>query len=129
MLADFFKQHSSTLLIFLIATLCIAMVFWPQIRKKIRQKQLQDMPFPATWRKILREHWPIYRRLPADLQLRLKKHIQLFLLEKQFIGCDGLVVSDDNASASRSTSSPINTAKATTTLSRSWDHFAVSAGL
>ena len=95
MLADFFKQHSSTLLIFLIATLCIAMVFWPQIRKKIRQKQLQDMPFPATWRKILREHWPIYRRLPADLQLRLKKHIQLFLLEKQFIGCDGLVVSDE----------------------------------
>ncbi len=95
MLADFFRQHSSTLLIFLIAMLCIAMVFWPQFQRKLREKQSLATPFPATWRKILREHWPIYRRLPADLQLRLKKHIQLFLLEKQFIGCDGLAVNDE----------------------------------
>jgi Mlc titration factor MtfA (ptsG expression regulator) len=95
MLADFLTQHSSTLLIFLIAFLCIALVLWPQFRQRLLQKQSLATPFPAKWRKVLREQWPIYRRLPADLQMRLKKHIQLFLLEKQFVGCDGLVVTDE----------------------------------
>lgn len=95
MLADFLVQHSSTLLIFLIAFLCIAITQWPQIQQKLKQKQSLATPFPPTWRKILREQWPIYRRLPTDLQLRLKKHIQLFLLEKKFVGCDGLEVTDE----------------------------------
>ena len=95
MLADFFRQHSSTLLILLISVMAIGAIFWPQIRQKLRQKQLLTTPFPASWRKALRENWPIYRRLPTDLQMRLKKHIQLFLLEKQFVGCDGLVVTDE----------------------------------
>ena len=33
--------------------------------------------------------------LPADLQLQLKKHIQIFLSEKAFVGCAGLVVTDE----------------------------------
>lgn len=32
--------------------------------------------------------------MPADLQLQLKKHIQVFLAEKQFVGCDGLQITD-----------------------------------
>ena len=36
-----------------------------------------------------------FRRLPADLQRQLKGHIQVFLAEKDFIGCDGLVVTDE----------------------------------
>ena len=95
MLADFFAQHSSTLLILLCTLLCIAAVMHPQIRRRWRQKQLLATPFPAHWRHILRQQWPIYRRLPTDLQLRLKKHIQLFLLEKKFVGCDGLEVNDE----------------------------------
>ncbi len=38
---------------------------------------------------------PYLRRLPADLQLQLKKHIQVFIAEKPFIGCNGLVVTDE----------------------------------
>ncbi len=95
MLADFMLQHSSTLLILLLSGFAIAAVFYPTYRHKKRQQLSLMTPFPASWRKILRNNWPIYRKLPADLQIKLKKHIQLFLLEKQFVGCEGLVITDE----------------------------------
>jgi Mlc titration factor MtfA (ptsG expression regulator) len=38
---------------------------------------------------------PYVRAMPADLQLQLKQHIQVFLAEKAFIGCDGLKITDE----------------------------------
>lgn len=38
---------------------------------------------------------PLFRRLPADLQLQLKRHVQVLLSEKPFIGCAGLVVTEE----------------------------------
>ena len=38
---------------------------------------------------------PYFSRLPAALQLQLKGHIQVFVAEKPFVGCAGLVVTDD----------------------------------
>jgi hypothetical protein len=38
---------------------------------------------------------PYFRALPADLQLQLKKLIQVFVAEKQFVGCADLVVTDE----------------------------------
>jgi hypothetical protein len=38
---------------------------------------------------------PAFARLPADLQLQLKKHVQVLLAEKPFIGCAGLEVTDE----------------------------------
>jgi len=35
------------------------------------------------------------RALPADLQLQLKRHIQVFVAEKTFIGCQGLKITDE----------------------------------
>lgn len=35
------------------------------------------------------------RRMPADLQLQLKRHMQVFLAEKPFIGCNGLQVTEE----------------------------------
>lgn len=59
-----------------------------------RRRRVQATPFPAAWRQILRR-LPYVRAMPADLQLQLKKHIQVFLDEKAFIGCDGLEVTDE----------------------------------
>lgn len=59
-----------------------------------RRRRVQSQPFPAAWRQTLRR-LPCVQALPADLQLQLKKHIQVFLDEKAFIGCDGLVVTDE----------------------------------
>jgi len=60
-----------------------------------RRSRIRRRPFPAEWREILRRRVPYVRGLPADLQLQLKKHIQVFVAEKPFIGCAGLEVSDE----------------------------------
>lgn len=60
-----------------------------------RREQLRQRPFPAAWRQILRRRLPFLRRMPVDLQLQLKRHIQVFLAEKPFIGCAGLTVNDE----------------------------------
>jgi len=60
-----------------------------------RRQRLRQRPFPAAWRAIVRRRVPQVRRLPADLQLQLKRHMQVFLAEKRFVGCAGLVVTDE----------------------------------
>ncbi|MET0333032.1 MAG: M90 family metallopeptidase [Rhizobacter sp.] len=60
-----------------------------------RRARIRRQPFPLAWREILRRRVPYVRHLPADLQLQLKKHIQVFVAEKPFIGCAGLTVTDE----------------------------------
>jgi MtfA peptidase len=61
-----------------------------------RRRQRQSAPaFPAAWRRILRRRVPLVARLPTHLQLRLKRHIQIFVAEKPFIGCQGLAITDE----------------------------------
>jgi Mlc titration factor MtfA (ptsG expression regulator) len=47
------------------------------------------------WRKVLQRRVPLLRRLPVDLQLQLRKYIQVFIAEKDFIGCAGLQVTEE----------------------------------
>jgi len=60
-----------------------------------RQRRVMSHPFPARWRKVLQRRVPMVRRMPVDLQLQLKKHIQIFIAEKPFIGCAGLQVTEE----------------------------------
>jgi Mlc titration factor MtfA (ptsG expression regulator) len=60
-----------------------------------RRARIRRQPFPPAWREILRRRVPYVRGLPADLQLQLKKHIQVFVAEKPFIGCGGLAITDE----------------------------------
>ncbi len=60
-----------------------------------QRKRTAERAFPAAWRKILRRRVPLVRRLPVDLQLQLKKHMQIFIAEKNFIGCAGLELTDE----------------------------------
>jgi len=60
-----------------------------------RRERLRMQPFPAAWRRILRRRVPAVARLPADLQHQLKRHIQVFVVEKPFIGCQGQAISDE----------------------------------
>ncbi|MCV2368595.1 M90 family metallopeptidase [Roseateles oligotrophus] len=66
----------------------------PLLQRRRRQK-LREQPFPQAWRRILRRRVPLVQRLPADLQLRLKQDIQVFLAEKPILGCGGLTVTDE----------------------------------
>lgn len=60
-----------------------------------QRQRLMRQPFPAAWRKILKQRMPFYWALPTDLQLQLKQHMQVFIAEKQFIGCAGVQVTDE----------------------------------
>jgi len=66
----------------------------PYITRR-RRNRLRAEPFPHAWRVILQRRVPQFARLPADLQLQLKQHMQVFLAEKPFLGCSGLVLTDE----------------------------------
>lgn len=83
---------------FIVAFLGLLLVLWLlgapwwAERKRVR---LRAQPFPAAWRDILKRRVPYVRRLPANLQLQLKQHMQVFIAEKAFIGCNGLRITDE----------------------------------
>jgi hypothetical protein len=82
----------------IVSCLALLLVLWllgqPYLIERKRQR-IRARPFPAAWRDILKRRVPYVRAMPADLQLQLKQHIQVFLAEKAFIGCDGLEVTDE----------------------------------
>lgn len=83
------------LLLTLLTLAVIAGVFLPAMWRQYRREKIQQQPFPTAWRQILKQRMPYFRALPADLQLQLKKLIQVFVAEKQFVGCADLVVTDE----------------------------------
>ena len=60
-----------------------------------RRERIRGQPFPSAWRRILRERVPLVARLPADLQMRLRRHILVFVAEKPFVGCQGQALTDE----------------------------------
>ncbi len=89
---------SAALPMFLLATVALlavaALVGQPWLTER-RRARLRARPFPAAWRRILRRRVPVVARLPSELQLRLKRHIQVFVAEKPFIGCQGQAITDE----------------------------------
>lgn len=78
-----------------LALLLVAWLAGQPFLTELRRARIRRRPFPAAWRDILRRRVPYVRLLPAHLQLQLKKHIQVFVAEKPFIGCAGLEVTDE----------------------------------
>jgi MtfA peptidase len=83
-----------------VATVVLGLLFavWlgsEPLRRAWRRHRVGRQPFPAAWREILRRRMPYFARMPADLQLQLKRHIQVFLAEKQFIGCADLELTEE----------------------------------
>lgn len=60
-----------------------------------RRKRLVARPVPAEWDGILEKNVALYRILPPDLRKQLHRHMQVFLGEKDFEGCGGLVVTEE----------------------------------
>jgi MtfA peptidase len=77
-------------------TLAVAAWLWgPPLWTEQRRMRIRRRPFPRAWREVLRRRMPYFARLPPDLQLQLKKHIQILVAEKAFIGCSGLQVTSE----------------------------------
>jgi Mlc titration factor MtfA (ptsG expression regulator) len=82
-------------ILFVVALPIIVWLLREPLFTQWRRAAVRRRPFPPQWRQILRRSVPYFRSLPADLQLQLKKHIQVFVAEKAFVGCGGLAVTDE----------------------------------
>ena len=60
-----------------------------------RRKSLRARPFPPAWRVLLRDRVPLYRTLPQPLRRELEQQMQVFLVEKTFIGCADQAIDDE----------------------------------
>jgi len=63
--------------------------------REYKRNKVRALPFKKQWRKIIQQRMPYFRQMPTDLQLQLKQHIQVFLSEKDFIGCNGIEITDE----------------------------------
>lgn len=83
---------AETQIVFLIVGLIISWILLGPRLQRWRRDRLKQRPFPVVWRTIFARHVPIYARLSLAQRQQLEGQIQVFLAEKQFIGCAGLVV-------------------------------------
>lgn len=65
-----------------------------RLRGRRRREALARRPVPVAWRPILERGVPLYRRLPDELRPVLQGLVNVFLDEKDFVGCAGLEVDD-----------------------------------
>src|SRR5437867_7525374 len=63
--------------------------------KQRRQRRLRARPFPKEWLKLIQRHVVFFPKLSAMDRAELLGHIQVFLAEKRFEGCGGLVITDE----------------------------------
>jgi len=84
------------ILIILVLTLLIVIgiTVYPHVIER-RRKYFKNLPFSPLWQAIIENNMQIYPRLSPDERRRLKGHIQVFLAEKQFIGCGGLEITEE----------------------------------
>jgi Mlc titration factor MtfA (ptsG expression regulator) len=60
-----------------------------------RRAAVMARPLPAAALSAIDRNVPAVRHLPPELRARLESLMAVFIAEKEFIGCDGLVVTDE----------------------------------
>jgi len=84
-----------TLIVLLGIALIVALILFSPMLLNWRRDRLKQRPFPPVWQALMEQALPFYPRLLPAQQKRLQGHIQVFLAEKQFIGCAGLQVTEE----------------------------------
>ncbi len=64
------------------------------LRERTRRR-LRARPFPKKWLTLIQQHLVFFDRLSAADRAELLGHIQVFLAEKRFEGCDGFAITDE----------------------------------
>jgi len=62
---------------------------------KWRRDRIMAKQFPKSWLSIIESNLSIYKSLTSEQQKELLGYIQVFLKEKQFIGCLGLQITEE----------------------------------
>ena len=63
--------------------------------KQSRRRRLRARPFPKKWLTLIQRDIVFFHRLSAGDRAELLGHIQVFVGEKRFEGCDGFVITDE----------------------------------
>ena len=63
--------------------------------RRRRRERLRSAPFPAQWLGIIERNVPFYASSPGADRRELQGHVQVFLAEKHFEGCNGLELTDE----------------------------------
>lgn len=84
-------------IIITIGLLLLALALWAgwMVLRRRRRDRLFEQPLPAEWVRILERNVSLYRRLPPDLRRTMDGLVNVFLDDKQFVGCSGLTVTDE----------------------------------
>ena len=66
------------------------------IRKRNKRRgQLMSQPASEHWPEIMEKNIPLYNRLPEELKQQLQGLTNVFLAEKNFVGCGGQEITDE----------------------------------
>jgi len=65
------------------------------VRRARKRRALLSTPFPAEWAAILDGNFLPYKKIPSPLKEQLHDYIRIFISEKSFEGCGGLVLTDE----------------------------------
>lgn len=84
-------------LLIIFAVILAAALLWALRRqlRRARRDALVDKPIPTTWIQLLEKNVSLYSHLPTALRQELHGRINIFLDEKEFIGCGGLVITEE----------------------------------
>lgn len=63
--------------------------------KRWKHARILETPFPAEWIALLERHLPLYEKLTAEEQKRLRDKVQIFIAQKNFEGAGGLEITDE----------------------------------
>jgi hypothetical protein len=63
--------------------------------RRRRRRRLVAEPFPEAWRAIIHRNVPHYADLDEGERARVRDFVQIFLAEKAWEGCGGLVLNDE----------------------------------
>ncbi len=67
---------------------------WHWFRER-RRKKILAAPFPSEWEKHIQNNIPYYQHLNNEEKKRLQDLTQVFIAEKDWLGCGGLELTDE----------------------------------
>ncbi len=86
---------SPLLVIIGIALAALAAVLLRRRARAQRLRQFADKPLEPELLNLLRQHMPLYERMPSELQQRLQGLVNVFLNDKSFFGSSGLEITNE----------------------------------
>ncbi len=80
-----------------LAVIVFAILVWvlPMAWQRLRRQYLRSRPLSKKQEAILRSRLALYPALPPERQQELQQNTSLFLRDKEFVGCNGLEVTEE----------------------------------